>query len=94
MEYEDNDDLELIMTGMGEVFGQSPYGSETVFNFYTPFYQPARFGVHGEDVVAPEFQIFTAPFAVGLLNGLLSIIDNGVSSCDEGFGHAPGRGLS
>ena len=70
MEYEDNDDLELIMTGMGEVFGQSPYGSETVFNFYTPFYQPARFGVHGEEVVAPEFQIFPGPFGLGLMNAL------------------------
>merc|ERR1719189_1407098 len=39
-----------------------------------------------EDLVAPEFQIFTPPFALGLLNGLASLLSDGVSSCDDGFG--------
>mmetsp|Transcript_97170 Transcript_97170/g.208410 ORF Transcript_97170/g.208410 Transcript_97170/m.208410 type:complete len:589 (-) Transcript_97170:194-1960(-) len=74
---------EVILMNLEEVIGQAPYNSPSVFNFYTPDYQPPRFS---GDLVAPEFQIFNAPLAVGMLNGMMSIIDYGVSSCDEGFG--------
>ena len=44
------------------VIGQGPFGAPTVFNFYHFEYQPARFVEKG--LVAPEFQIFTPPWAV------------------------------
>jgi hypothetical protein len=35
---------------------------------------------------APEFQIFTSPAAMRLLNGLMSLVDYGVQACADGFG--------
>merc|ERR1712110_85748 len=82
MEYMNNDGQLLAFDDIG--VGQAPFGSKSVFNFYKPDYQPATLA--GTDLVAPEFQIFTAPFAIGFLNGMMSLIDNGLTSCGEGFG--------
>merc|ERR1711998_500854 len=83
MEYSDNQNRQVILKELEEVIGQSMTHSPSVFNFYTPFYAPSRFS---SGLVAPEFQIFTAPFAVGFLNGITSLIDNGLVECEEGFG--------
>jgi cullin-associated NEDD8-dissociated protein 1 len=82
MEYSDNQNREIILKNLEEVIGQSMTHSPSVFNFYTPDYSPSRLS----GVAAPEFQIFTAPFAVGFLNGLTSLIDHGLVSCEEGLG--------
>ena len=37
-------------------------------------------------LVAPEFQIFTPPNALAFANGMVSLIDNGLAECDQGFG--------
>jgi len=84
MEYVDNDEKrEVVLKDIEEVIGQAPYNSPSVFNFYQPDFQPASFS---DGVVAPEFQIYTAPWAVGLLNGLISLIQHGLTSCEKGFG--------
>jgi len=83
MDYEEGDQREIVLKNLEDVIGQAPYESPTVFNFYYPDYQPARF--HGA-LVAPEFQIFNAPLVVGFINGMMSLIDYGVSSCNQGFG--------
>merc|ERR1712139_429260 len=83
MEYSDDQNRQVILEKLEQVIGQSMTHSPSVFNFYTPDYQPSRFST---GVVAPEFQIFTAPFAVGFLNGMSSLIDNGLVGCDQGFG--------
>jgi len=86
LEFMDANHSELVLYNLEDVIGQEPYKSSSVFNFYQPDYQPSSFS---GDVVAPEFQIFTAPFAVGLLNGLLSMIDyGGVSACNKGLGYS------
>lgn len=73
----------IVLENLDDVVGQEPYQSPTVFNYYRADYQPARFPMGS---VAPEFQIFTAPMAAGFLNGMLSLIEHGLSHCDEGFG--------
>jgi cullin-associated NEDD8-dissociated protein 1 len=85
MEYVDANHSEIALVGLEDAIGQEPYGSPSVFNFYQPEYQPSAFS---GNAVAPEFQIFTAPWAVTLLNGLMSMIDHGVSACDEGLGYS------
>jgi len=57
--------------------------SPSVFNFYKPEYHPATFNA---SLVAPEFEIFTPPYAVGFLNGMIELINHGLSSCNGGFG--------
>ena len=37
-------------------------------------------------LVAPEFQIFTPPNALAFANGMVSLIDQGLADCDQGFG--------
>jgi uncharacterized protein (DUF1501 family) len=72
---------------MEELIGQAPFNSPTVFNFYRPDYQPPRFTT---GLVAPEFQIYTPPFALGFLNGMKSLITGGLSNCEDGFGPSSG----
>jgi cullin-associated NEDD8-dissociated protein 1 len=83
MEYSDSGHRQVILQKLEDVIGQSMTESPSVFNFYNPDYQPARFST---GVVGPEFQIFTAPFAVGFLNGMTSLIDHGLVQCEKGFG--------
>merc|ERR1711959_234955 len=91
MEFQNEAHMETILTGINKVIGQEPFQSPSVFNFYQTDFQPSSFS---SGVFAPEFQIFTAPWAIGLTNGLMSMIDYGVSECDDGFGprHPSGTG--
>jgi hypothetical protein len=36
--------------------------------------------------VAPESQVLSTPTIIGWLNGMLSLVTFGLSSCDSGFG--------
>eukprot|EP00931_Biecheleriopsis_adriatica_P083516 TRINITY_DN5709_c0_g1_i1.p1 TRINITY_DN5709_c0_g1~~TRINITY_DN5709_c0_g1_i1.p1 ORF type:complete len:1902 (+),score=308.18 TRINITY_DN5709_c0_g1_i1:193-5898(+) len=83
MEYEHDGERDIVLKAIDSKIGQLPYASPTVFNYYHVDYQPPRFS---GDVVAPEFEILTPPFANGLLNGLISITSNGLSGCEGGFG--------
>ncbi|CAK0857865.1 unnamed protein product [Prorocentrum cordatum] len=99
MEYVDVASQEVVLENLDEVIGQFPYRSPTVFNFYDHMYQPPSFAdaammsepesepePEPETLVAPEFQIFTPPFAIGFLNGVASLLDHGVSKCEDGLG--------
>ena len=57
----------------------------SVFNFYQPEYQPAG-PVARAGLVAPEAGLATAPFLIGFLNGMLSLVEVGLSACFNGFG--------
>jgi cullin-associated NEDD8-dissociated protein 1 len=72
-----------VFRNLQEVVGQFPYESPSVFNFYGVDYHPTGFA---DGMVAPEFEIFTPPLALGWLNGMLSLIDHGLSTCDKGIG--------
>lgn len=64
-------------------FGQRPYGSPSVFNFYRPDYKPANaFG--GADVVSPEFQILNEKNITAASNWGGSIIFNAYDFLREG----------
>jgi len=85
MEYADNRDREVVMANLRDTVGQWPFQSPTVFNFYSAEYQPANFPT---GLVGPEFEIFTPPLALGFLNGMLSLVEHGISNCGSGFGIA------
>jgi len=76
---------EVALWDMDNRIGVEPFSSPTVFNFYLPEYRPAGvIGDHG--LVGPAVQLATTPNLVGFLNGITSFIDNGLTSCDSGFG--------
>merc|ERR1719428_2375251 len=92
MEFQDEAGYETVLVDLAEVIGQEPFQSPTVFNFYNADFQPASFP---PAKVAPEFQIFTAPWAIGFTNGILALIDHGLSDCEGGFGpKAPSGGCA
>lgn len=56
--------------------GQFPLGSPSVFNFYSPDYEPPG-PIANARLVGPEFQILNAVFAVTLPNTINTLITNG-----------------
>lgn len=86
LEYSPNSD-NTADTLLYEVFnklGQEAYNPPSVFGFYLPEYSPA--GVIGDvGLVSPEAQLGTAPCMVGFLNGISSLIELGLTTCDGGF---------
>ncbi|GMH79107.1 hypothetical protein TL16_g08033 [Triparma laevis f. inornata] len=86
MEYVAGDeDSEIHLKNMEDVMGQIAWESPTVFNFYEPKYIPAMLANHG--LHSPESQLLNAPFTVGLLNGLTSLIRYGLTRCWGGFAY-------
>jgi hypothetical protein len=73
---------------MQEIIGQMPYESPSVFSFFGPGYQPPG-DFSKVSLVAPEAQILTMNTITGMLNGLSSLISNGLSPCQHGFGSSP-----
>merc|ERR1719498_370888 len=70
---------------MDHRIGQGPFLSPTVFNFYLPEYVP--YGpVGANSLVSPEAQLLNSPLIVGYLNGIMSLVDNGLTRCQNGFG--------
>jgi uncharacterized protein (DUF1501 family) len=74
-------DLDLMEARIG----QAPYLQPTVFSFFRPDYQaPGKAASAG--LVVPEAEPMSAGKVVGLLNGLFDLVDNGLQSCENGFG--------
>jgi len=65
--------------------GQAPYVIPNVFSFFLPEYQ-APGQIQRTGLKSPEAQVMNAPTIVGFLNGLLSMLDVGLSDCYSGFG--------
>jgi cullin-associated NEDD8-dissociated protein 1 len=84
MEYTPYHGRELMLTKMGNKIGMEPFGAPSVFNYYTPDYQPAEFIEGG--LLAPESKLGTAPLFVNYVNGMLSLVEVGLTSCRAGFG--------
>ena len=79
----------------GYDYGQRPYGSPSVFNFYRPDYKPANaFG--GADVVSPEFQILNEKNITAASNWGGSIVFNSYGflrdGCEENLDFEAGVG--
>lgn len=76
---------QLELEGLLDTIGQQVFESPTVFNFFEPDYQPVG-PIISSNLVSPEAQLGTAPFIVGLLNGISSLVRLGLTYCDDGFG--------
>ncbi|CAK0794555.1 unnamed protein product [Prorocentrum cordatum] len=84
MEFRDLRGRQVLMDNLENDIGQFPYNSPSVFNFYSVEYVPAGFS---DGLVAPEFEIFTPPYALAWLNGMLSLVDTGgLTQCEHGLG--------
>ena len=67
--------------------GQMAHDIPNVFSFFLPEYRPA--GVIGSaSLVSPEAQVLTGPRVIETLNGLLSLIRYGFTSCFGGLAAA------
>ena len=67
--------------------GMEAHKSPSVFNFYQPEYTPAG-PVARASLVAPEAGLATAPYLIGFINGMSSLIGAGLCSCFGGFGRS------
>jgi uncharacterized protein (DUF1501 family)/uncharacterized protein (DUF1800 family) len=80
---------EVHLPGQGKI-GMQPFHSPSVFNFYAPDFQPPGI-LAQKGLFAPEMMLGTAPFLLGFLNGVSSLIQHGLTSISKGFGPATGR---
>ena len=85
MEFESKNGHEIELYWTQSRIGQNPYQSPSVFNFYLPEYMPMG-PVADRLLVAPEAELATAPYIIQALNGMFSLINNGLTSCMSGFG--------
>jgi hypothetical protein len=70
---------------MNRQIGQMAHAIPNVFSFFLPEYKPAG-PVALASLVAPEAQVITGPRTIDFLNGMLSLIKYGLSTCLGGFG--------
>lgn len=85
MEYDSYDGRDPELHDLTQKLGQQVFQSPGVFNFYKPEYQ-AIGPIVAANVVAPEFEISTAPAILGFLNGATSLVRYGLTDCRGGFG--------
>mmetsp|Transcript_34397 Transcript_34397/g.94802 ORF Transcript_34397/g.94802 Transcript_34397/m.94802 type:complete len:1606 (+) Transcript_34397:291-5108(+) len=91
MEYAPRDGKPIDMRSLATRIGMQAHESPSVFNFYLPEYVPAGRAASA-GLVSPEAELGTAPYLLGFFNGMLSLIKNGLSSCEGGFGTSDGIG--
>ena len=85
MEFQPKRGMEIELGAMRNKIGQMVFESPSVFSFYLPEFSPAG-PVAKSRLVAPEAQLAIAPYIIGYLNGMASLINNGLNYCDHGFG--------
>ena len=67
------------LSGLQTSIGEGMHDMPSVFSFFLPEYSPP-----GEILVSPEAMLL--PHAIGTINGMISMIKFGLSSCYGGFG--------
>ena len=67
-------------------FGQSPWNSPSVFNFFRPGYVPPQSKSASLNMVVPEMQIASEISVTGYVNSVLSLLNNGIGK----VGNQPG----
>ena len=85
LEFTSTDGREIELLSIEQDIGMEAHKSPSVFNFYQPDFSPSG-ALAAAGLYAPEAGLATAPFLIGLLNGLVSLVDLGLSSCSYGFG--------
>jgi uncharacterized protein (DUF1800 family) len=91
LEFEPRNGVEFELSFMENKIGMFAFRSPSIFNFYLPDHIPAG-PASKASLYAPEAEILSAPFVIGYMNGVASLVDNGLTSCDSGFG--VGMGIS
>ena len=76
---------ELSLLDLSNTIGQMPHESPNVFSFFLPDYTPPG-SIKDASLVGPEAQVHTTPTFVGFLNGIISMVDLGLTQCYGGFG--------
>jgi cullin-associated NEDD8-dissociated protein 1 len=94
LDYQSPKQREVAFSDLDDRLGVQPFSAPSVFGFYLPEFRPAGMAdEHG--LVGPQLQLATTPNLIGFLNGLTSLIDNGLTSCENGLGvpqtYGPGR---
>ena len=69
---------------MDQKIGQMAYEQGSVFSFFRPDFVPSE--LSGTGLSVPESQVMSSTNVVGILNGIYSLIKNGLKECDDGFG--------
>ena len=77
--------LEVNTHYLAAKIGQMAFEAPSVFSFFRAEFAPSGM-IEDAGLVAPEAQLATTPFIIGLLNGLVSLINHGLSNCERGFG--------
>jgi hypothetical protein len=87
LEFTSTDGREIELLSIEQDIGMEAFKSPSVFNFYQPDFSPSG-ALADAGLYAPEAGLATTPFLIGLLNGLFSLVDLGLSSCSYGLGQS------
>eukprot|EP00937_MAST-01D_sp_MAST-1D-sp2_P003521 g3521.t1 len=91
MEYKASRGREIqLSASLQGMIGQQAFLTPSVFNFYLAEYIPPG-RIEAAKLTSPEGELVTAPKIVGFLNGIHSLVDNGLSHCYGGFGTGQAR---
>ena len=85
LEYESRDNREIEFHDLENDLGQMIFDSPSVFNFFTPEYEPLG-ALQEMGLVSPESEIRTTPAIIKYLGGFISLIRFGLTKCNDGFG--------
>jgi uncharacterized protein (DUF1800 family) len=73
-------------TDAAESFGQSPWSSPSVFNFFRPGYVPPQSQTATRGLVAPELQITNETSVTGYVNAVRNLLQYGIGSVNGQVG--------
>ena len=84
LDFKPRNGMEIELGHMEDKVGQYAYSAPSIFNFYLPDHTPAG-PVSRASLHAPEAEILSTPFVIGYMNGVASLVENGLTACDDGF---------
>ena len=86
MEFKSRDDAgkEIRLDLLQDKIGQEPHSSPGVFSFFLPEYA-APGSIKAALLTSPEAQLLSGPKIIGLMNGIISLVDLGLTECFGGF---------
>eukprot|EP00586_Coscinodiscus_wailesii_P017163 CAMPEP_0172518280 /NCGR_PEP_ID=MMETSP1066-20121228/290722_1 /TAXON_ID=671091 /ORGANISM="Coscinodiscus wailesii, Strain CCMP2513" /LENGTH=2420 /DNA_ID=CAMNT_0013300633 /DNA_START=56 /DNA_END=7314 /DNA_ORIENTATION=- len=87
MGYQQRDEAgkEIRLDNLQAKIGQEVHSSPGVFSFFLPEYAAPRH-IKAASLSSPEAQVLSGPKIVSLMNGIISLVDLGLTQCFGGFG--------
>jgi len=83
LNYQQNDGQFTSLYDLQTLIGEGMHDMPSVFSFFLPEYSPPG-EISASSLVSPEAMLL--PHAIGTINGMVSMIKFGLSSCYGGFG--------